>query len=108
MQMRYLVGVENIFCTGSEESLFDCLFTMEFESSTIDSLAYLDCSGEFMHVSCIKEAVVHHDTLVAHTHHHVQRGLCALNAGAHMTSYLMCCALQKRERFFACLRGIYM
>ena len=48
MQQQYLRGVEDISCTGFEESLFDCTFFIEYESVQINSIAQLNCNGELL------------------------------------------------------------
>ena len=50
LQLMYLRGVVDIMCTGFEESLSDCSFSLEIESVTSDLLAFLDCSSKF---SCV-------------------------------------------------------
>ena len=47
-QVMYLHGVEDIICTGFEESLFDCNFTMEIKSVEKESVTSLDCSSKFV------------------------------------------------------------
>ena len=94
--MLYLRGVKDLVCTGFELSLFECNFTIEIRSVSIDSLPILDCPSEFISVTLIssKGMQLHHYIFVLHQSHSSMPGMLCVMHMYWVSTYAICTVLE--------------